>query len=153
MQRNEFQTGADRRRRLSEAVERLIIGIGHDLASLERIEKAMNGTSGARFRERILTEREREMAAAYSGRRRVEFVGGRFAVKEAVSKAFGCGIGGTLGFQDIEVGRENGGKPFCRLSATAWDRLGLRGQDIAIHVSISHDHALASAYVIVERAN
>ncbi|QHW30979.1 holo-[acyl-carrier-protein] synthase [Paenibacillus rhizovicinus] len=131
----------------------MIIGIGHDLASLERIEKALRGSAGARFQERILTERERDMAAAYSGRRFVEFVGGRFAVKEAVSKAFGCGIGGTLGFQDIEIGRESSGKPLCRLSAEAWNRLGMHEPDVAVHVSISHDHALASAYVIVERMN
>ncbi|QHT59770.1 holo-[acyl-carrier-protein] synthase [Paenibacillus lycopersici] len=129
----------------------MIIGIGHDLASLERIEKTLRGSAGARFQERILTERERAMASEYNGRRFVEFVGGRFAVKEAVAKAFGCGIGGTLGFLDIEVGREESGKPLCRLSADAWDRLGLLSSDTAIHVSISHDYALASAYVIAER--
>ena len=58
---------------------------------------------------------------------------------------------GTLCFHDIEIDRAAGGKPVCRLSDEAWARLGLRGADTAIHVSITHDHALASAYVIVER--
>ncbi|MBM7567718.1 holo-ACP synthase [Paenibacillus sacheonensis] len=129
----------------------MIIGIGHDLASLERIGKALRGSYGERFRVRILTASEREMSSAYTGKRAVEFIGGRFAAKEAVSKAFGCGIGGALGFQDIEIGREAGGKPVCRLSSAAWGRLGHQDRDIAIHVSISHDGDLASAYVIVER--
>ncbi|NBD23766.1 holo-ACP synthase [Paenibacillus glycinis] len=129
----------------------MILGIGHDLASLDRMERILLGDSGMRFQERILTERERELASASGGKRLVEFVGGRFAAKEAVSKAFGCGIGETLCFHDIEIDRAAGGKPVCRLSDEAWARLCLRGADTAIHVSITHDHALASAYVIVER--
>ncbi|SFJ48137.1 holo-[acyl-carrier protein] synthase [Paenibacillus sp. UNC496MF] len=129
----------------------MIHGIGHDLASLERIERILLGEAGQRFRERILTARERELAASYGGTRLIEFVGGRFAAKEAVSKAFGCGIGGTLRFHDIEIDRAPGGKPLCRLTASAWERLGLRAADMTIHVSVTHDRALASAYAVAER--
>lgn len=115
------------------------------------MERTLLGTSGDRFRLRILTEREQELASARKDKRLIEFIGGRFAAKEAVSKAFGCGIGGELGFLDIEIDRDERGKPVCRLSAAAWERLGLSGEEVAIHVSITHDRGLASAYVIVER--
>ncbi|WP_219835661.1 holo-ACP synthase [Paenibacillus sp. R14(2021)] len=128
----------------------MIIGIGHDLSSLDRMDKTLHGSLGDRFRARILTEREQQLASAYNGKRLVEFIAGRFAVKEAVSKAFGCGIGSLLGFRDVEIDREPGGKPICRLSTEAWHRLKLPSEEIKIHVSITHDHAIASAYVIVE---
>ncbi|AZN39902.1 holo-ACP synthase [Paenibacillus albus] len=129
----------------------MIIGIGHDISSIDRMEKLLQGEIGKKFISRILTGREQELAAQTSGSRRVEFVSGRFAAKEAVSKAFGCGIGSTLGFQDIEIDRHSSGRPICRMSEGAWARLGLGSAQTRIHVSISHDHSLASAYVIAEQ--
>ncbi|SFT04077.1 holo-ACP synthase [Paenibacillus sp. BC26] len=129
----------------------MIIGIGHDISSLERMDKMIQGDSGAKFMRRILTERELELAEAAGGKRLVEFTAGRFAVKEAVSKAFGCGIGSKLSFRDIEVDRHESGKPVCRLTDGAWERLGLMQAKTTIHVTITHDQSLASAFVIVER--
>ncbi|BBH21891.1 holo-[acyl-carrier-protein] synthase [Paenibacillus baekrokdamisoli] len=129
----------------------MIIGIGHDLTSLERIQQLLQGQVGSRFISRILTESEQEMANAVSGSRRIEFIAGRFAVKEAVSKAFGCGIGGKLAFRDIEVGRDDLGKPICRLSEDAWGRLNYEKEQIVVHVTITHDKMLASAFVILEQ--
>lgn len=86
-----------------------------------------------------------------SGLRLIEFTAGRFAAKEAVSKAFGCGIGRTLSFHDIEIGRDDCGKPLCRLVDKAWERLRMSPASTVIHVTITHDHSLASAFVIVER--
>ena len=129
----------------------MIIGIGHDLTSLERMRRLLEGSTGTRFTDRILTETEQQMASAMNGNRRIEFVAGRFAVKEAVSKAFGCGLGSKLAFHDIEVVRDHAGKPVCRLSEGAWERLGHNMNGTAIHVTITHDHDLASAFVVVEQ--
>ncbi|SDX89981.1 holo-ACP synthase [Paenibacillus sp. CF384] len=129
----------------------MIIGIGHDISSLERMGKMIQGDSGAKFMHRILTERELELAEAVGGKRLIEFTAGRFAVKEAVSKAFGCGIGSKLSWRDIEVDRHESGKPVCRLTDDAWDRLGLMQAKTIIHVTITHDQSLASAFVIVEQ--
>ncbi|WP_308638334.1 holo-ACP synthase [Paenibacillus silvisoli] len=129
----------------------MIIGIGHDISSLERMERMLQGEAGRKFQGRILTEREQQLADGHSGKRLAEFTAGRFAAKEAVSKAFGCGIGSQLGFHDIEVDRHESGKPMCRLSEAAWERLGHHADQTAIHITITHDHALASAFVVVER--
>ncbi len=129
----------------------MIYGIGQDLLDIERIEKMIGGPSAARFLEKVLTPGERAAAREYGGQRLNEFVAGRFAVKEAVVKAFGCGIGKLLGFQDIEVLRGAAGKPECALSEAAWGRLGLDREQFRIHVTITHERKLASAFAIAER--
>jgi holo-[acyl-carrier protein] synthase len=129
----------------------MIAGIGHDIASLARIGKLLGSGSAERFMERILTDGERELAGMHAGTRLTEFVAGRFAAKEAVSKAFGCGIGSMLAFTDIGIVRDERGKPVCRLTQAAWERLGMSPDGTAIHVSITHDESLASAFVVVER--
>ncbi|GAC42218.1 holo-ACP synthase [Paenibacillus popilliae] len=128
----------------------MIYGIGHDILELERVAHLLNGSSGERFLQRILTAGERE-ALAQREARRTEWVAGRFAAKEAVVKAFGTGIGPMIGFRDIEVLSDSSGKPHACLSEAAWNRIGLSGSSCHIHVSISHQPSLASAQAIVER--
>lgn len=129
----------------------MIIGIGHDLTSIARMEQILQGAISKRFVERILTEQERAFLEQHVGQqRRAEYVAGRFAAKEAVSKAFGCGIGAVLGFQDIDIVRQPSGQPHCSLSEAAQQRLGIADKPFAIHLSITHEQQLASAYVIVE---
>ena len=79
----------------------MIIGIGIDIIELNRIEKMLDGK--LKFMERILTENERNVAMELKGSRLTEFVAGRFAAKEAYSKAVGTGIGKEVSFLDIEV--------------------------------------------------
>ncbi|MDQ6421182.1 holo-ACP synthase [Paenibacillus sp. LHD-117] len=129
----------------------MIIGIGHDLTDVLRVEAVLEGERGSRFLARVLTESERKLAESYAGARLHQFTAGRFAAKEAVSKAFGCGIGELLGFQDIDIFRDADGKPVCGLSEGAWMRLGLNPEFIQIHVTITHERAMASAFVVVER--
>ena len=69
----------------------LIKGIGLDIVELERVEKLMRHTQ--RFQQRILSEREQDLFNTLSPSRQIEFVAGRFAAKEAFSKALGTGIG------------------------------------------------------------
>ncbi|GAB2701511.1 holo-ACP synthase [Paenibacillus thermoaerophilus] len=131
----------------------MIIGIGNDLVELARIRGMLDGPAGERFCERVLTPAERELEASRKGRRRIEFVAGRFAAKEAVAKALGTGIGGIVGLQDIEVLADEAGRPVCVLSAACRARLGW-GDDGSwrIHVSLSHSDTFAAAVAIVERA-
>ena len=74
----------------------LIVGIGIDIIELNRIEKMLDGK--LKFMERILTENERNVAKGLKGSRLTEFVAGRFAAKEAYSKAVGTGIGKEVSF-------------------------------------------------------
>ncbi|MDO3412645.1 holo-ACP synthase [Saccharibacillus sp. CPCC 101409] len=129
----------------------MIYGIGHDLLDIGRVGRLLEGAQGERFLRRILTPAEREIAAGRSGRL-AEFAAGRFAAKEAIVKALGCGIGRLVGFEDIEIVPDALGKPGVELSAAAWDRLNLPGGSAyAIHLSITHQPALASAFAVVER--
>ncbi|URN94886.1 MAG: holo-ACP synthase [Candidatus Pristimantibacillus lignocellulolyticus] len=129
----------------------MIIGIGHDMTELSRLRKILTGELSEKFLRRIFTELEfEELGNTVGELRKVEYVAGRFAVKEAVSKAFGCGIGSKLSFHDIQVMRSSNGKPTCTVSSTAIEALGYLNMNLEIHVSITHERELASAFVVVE---
>lgn len=126
----------------------MIVGIGTDLTEISRVERILEDASGERFMRRVLTPAEFELASGRKGRR-PEFVAGRFAAKEAVAKALGCGIGRQVGLQDIEVLPDASGKPVCTLSAEAWSRLG-KEVGLRIHLSITHTSETAAAFAVVE---
>lgn len=130
----------------------MIIGVGTDILEIERVRALINGRLGERFLRRILTPRERQLAA--ERKEQYEFAAGRFAAKEAIVKAFGCGIGEHIGFQDIEIIPDRLGKPCCTLSAEAMHRLKelqYHAEEMTIHLSISHSHTIVSAFAVVER--
>ena len=129
----------------------MIYGIGNDVLEIERLRRLLSGRQAEAFMKRILTPAEQELAAS-RGKRLAEFVSGRFAAKEAVSKAFGCGIGAVMSFHDIEVLPDSSGRPVAALSSHAWERLKLPcGQKYQIHLSITHQTELAAAFAIVEQ--
>lgn len=115
----------------------MIVGIGIDIIELARIEKFIEQE---KFIARMLTEREKTLFASLSGRRKVEFLAGRFAAKEAYAKALGTGIGKKVSFQDIEVVNDEYGKPMV-----------VAPTEHQVHVSISHSREYAVAQVIIER--
>ncbi|CAM3185982.1 holo-ACP synthase [Paenibacillus lupini] len=129
----------------------MIAGIGHDVTDMDRIAALLAGKAGERFLGRVLTSRERDLADGYDGKRLAQFMAGRFAAKEAVVKALGCGIGAKAGFNDIEILRGPAGKPECYLSGAAWERLEMQRERYRIHITITHDRSIASAVAIVEQ--
>ncbi|WP_242145805.1 MULTISPECIES: holo-ACP synthase [unclassified Bacillus cereus group] len=118
----------------------MILGIGIDIIELNRIEKMINGK--LHFMERILTETERNVAAKLKGKRLVEFVAGRFAAKEAYSKAVGTGIGKEVSFLDIEIKNDPKGKPVL-----------FTNTEYIVHLSISHSREFAVAQVVLESSS
>ena len=134
----------------------MIYGIGSDLVAVSRIEQALE-KSGERFLQRILTVDETAEAAMLSANQThtlaevtARFVAKRFAVKEALSKAFGTGIGSAVGWQDVGVGHHQNGAPLLVFSDALQKKLALENIG-ASHVSISDevDHVLA--FVILEK--
>lgn len=115
----------------------MIIGIGLDLVEMERIDKLRRRQE--RFSKRILTKVEWKLYHSLSEKRKTEFLAGRFAAKEAYSKAIGTGIGKELSFQDIEIIPDEKGKP--RIVKPIGNQ---------IHVSITHTKTHAAAQVIIE---
>lgn len=124
----------------------MIKGIGIDIVDKQRIEKMMERL-GERFLLRILTPIEFQRVP--SEVRGVEYVSGRFAAKEAFAKATGFGIGKELSWQDIEVRRDERGKPVLILS-NQWMRANDPDRQLKFHVSITHEKKYAFAQVIIE---
>ena len=90
-----------------------------------------------------------EIAYCLKHRDPAPFLAARFAAKEAVSKAFGTGIGSELGWQDMEVGRKASGEPFVILHEGGARLLAERRGRI-VHLSLSHTQIYAAAVAILE---
>lgn len=117
----------------------MIIGTGIDITELNRIKEILE--SKPKFVERILTKQEQVQLEVLKGKRKIEFLAGRFAAKEAYSKAKGTGIGKSLSFLDIEITNDERGKPHIHSIACP---------DEKVHLSISHSEEYAIANVIIE---
>lgn len=124
----------------------MILGTGIDIIEVARIDASFQ-KFGARFLQRIL--RPDEIAYCLSHKRPAPFLAARFAAKEAVSKAFGTGIGAQLGWQDIEIARKKNGEPFIILHEAAEKLLRERGGRI-VHLTLSHTEQHACAMAILE---
>jgi holo-[acyl-carrier protein] synthase len=124
----------------------MILGIGVDLVEVARIEQAI-ARHGEPFLHRIFTADE----IAYCSKMKspAPHYAARFAAKEAVSKAFGTGIGAQLGWHDIEVRREESGKPSIILHGDGAALASARGAR-EIHLSLSHTTAYAVAQVVID---
>lgn len=105
--------------------------VGVDIVDLKRLK-----LDHLHFIKHVLTDKEYEIFESLkSDQRKIEYLGGRFASKEAVLKAIGTGIGG-MKFKDIEILNEPSGKPYLNIPNSS--------------ISISHDGGLAIAMVIIE---
>ena len=124
----------------------VIIGMGVDLAEVERIRGAIE-RYGEPFLRRVYTVAEREYCEKF--RNQYERFAGRFAAKEAAMKALGTGWRRGVRWVDFEVVREMGGRPTIRLDGEARkiaEELGVK----RIALSITHTEAQALAQVIFE---
>ncbi|MDD4816849.1 MAG: holo-ACP synthase [Victivallaceae bacterium] len=121
----------------------MIRGVGTDIVKIARIDGAIRRPG---FVGRVLTAAELEHAG---GAPSAEFVAGRWAAKEAFSKALGCGISGDCSFQDIEIIDDESGAPHLNCCGNAARRMLKIGAE-AIFVSISHEREFAVATVILE---
>jgi holo-[acyl-carrier protein] synthase len=126
----------------------LILGSGIDIIEVQRVEAACE-KFGDRFLRRIL--RPSELAYCLSHKSPGPFLAARFAGKEAISKAFGTGIGRQLGWQDMEICRKDSGEPYVVLHGKGQTLLRERGGRI-VHLSLSHTAKLATAIAILESA-
>jgi holo-[acyl-carrier protein] synthase len=124
----------------------MILGVGIDIIEVARIAASYE-RFGERFLKRIL--HPNEIAYCLSHKAPGPFLAARFAAKEAISKAFGTGIGAELGWQDMEVGRKPSGEPFVILHDAGEKLLQSRGARIVL-ISLSHTQAHAAAVAVLE---
>jgi len=116
----------------------MIQGIGLDIIEIQRIKQVSH--KNERFVYRILTQNERNVYFELpTERRRLEFLAGRFAAKEAFAKATGQGLG-KIGFQQIEILAEENEAP--QIKVKGYERK-------QIFISITHSEQYAMAQVII----
>ena len=128
----------------------MILGIGTDLANIERI-KGVLARHGDRFRNRVFTEveqhkaeRRRDVAGTYAK---------RWAAKEACSKALGTGLRMGISWKDMAVSNLETGQPVMAVTGWAAERLAQmtpQGHEAIIHVTLTDDHPWAQAFVVIE---
>jgi holo-[acyl-carrier protein] synthase len=123
-----------------------IIGIGIDLVECARIETSIE-RFGDRFLQRVFTAGE--IAYSQSMKFPARHLAARFAAKEALSKAFGTGIGKSMGWRDLDVQKKESGEPFVVLSGGAEKMANERGVE-KIWISLSHTEETGMATIILE---
>ncbi|MDB4353867.1 holo-ACP synthase [Akkermansiaceae bacterium] len=122
-----------------------LIGIGIDVVEVDRVRSSLD-EFGDRFLDRIFTPSEQEYC---NRQKRPEIhLAARFAAKEAISKAFGTGIGKEIGWLDIEIVRKESGEPEVRLSGDG-QRFADAQNATEIKVSLSHAQHYAAANAVV----
>lgn len=128
----------------------MILGVGTDLANIERITGTLE-RFGDRFRNRVFTdveqakaERRKDVAGTYAK---------RWAAKEACSKALGTGLRMGISWKDMAVENLETGQPVMSVTGWAAERLAEmtpQGHEATIHVSLTDDHPWAQAFVVIE---
>ncbi len=128
----------------------MILGIGSDLANIERIAGTLE-RFGDRFRNRVFTEEEQAKAS-----RRKDEAGTyakRWAAKEACSKALGTGLAMGISWKDMAVSNLRSGQPVMHLTGWAAERFAQMtpaGHEAIVHVTLTDDHPWAQAFVVIE---
>jgi len=123
-----------------------IIGIGVDLVDCNRIQNSID-RFGERFLKRVFTEGE--IAYSISMKFPARHLAARFAAKEALSKAFGTGIGKAMGWRDLDVRKKETGEPYVVLSGGA-EKMANEREVGRVWVSLSHTDESAMATIVLE---
>ncbi|BDR60942.1 holo-ACP synthase [Lactobacillus xylocopicola] len=117
----------------------MIAGVGIDAVEVERVAKLV--AKGDNFARKVLTPNEFAQYQKMQGKRKVEYLGGRFSLKESFSKAMGTGLGKEIGLQDIETLWDDLGHPVTTSSKFAGK----------IFPSISHDNHEIVTLIVLEK--
>ncbi|MFV0293210.1 MAG: holo-ACP synthase [Paracoccus sp. (in: a-proteobacteria)] len=128
----------------------MILGIGTDLANIERIQGVLD-RHGDRFRNRVFTDRE--LAKATRRQDEAGTLAKRWAAKEACSKALGTGLAMGVSWRDMSVSNLATGQPVMLLTGWAAERLAEMtppGYSAQVHVTLTDDHPWAQAFVVIE---
>ncbi|RST29565.1 holo-ACP synthase [Sphingomonas ginkgonis] len=129
----------------------MIVGLGSDLCSIERIQASLD-RFGDRFLRRVFTATEQGKAASRPFTA-AGTLAKRFAAKEAFAKAVGTGFNRGVFMKDIGVVNLRSGAPTLELAGGARARLDAlipAGHAIHVHLTMTDDHPWAQAFVILE---
>lgn len=128
----------------------MILGIGTDLANIDRIQKTID-RFGQRFKDRVFSpieqnkaEKRKDIAGTYAK---------RWAAKEACSKALGTGLAMGISWKDMSVSNLETGQPIMKLTGWAAKKMSdmtPEGYEAIVHVTLTDDHPWAQAFVVIE---
>ena len=132
--------------------DNMILGIGIDLVENSRIQSMLDRWGG-KFTEKVFLPKERSYCESMAVPCR--HYAGRFAVKEAVSKAFSTGISSHLSWLDMEVVKNPGtGAPSIKFSGKAAQYVKSRGvSNVMISLSHTHTYSIAEALLVGGKAD
>jgi len=122
-----------------------IVGTGVDIVETQRVAESVE-KFGERFLRRCFLPGE--IAYCQAMRYPAPHFAARFAAKEAISKAFGTGIGRQLGWQDMEIAKRESGEPFIVWHGKGVELAAARGVTVAL-VSLAHTQEYAVAHAIL----
>lgn len=125
----------------------MIVGIGIDVIEVRRMQRTLD-RYGKLFLRHVFAQQEQE--AAPSGPAAPAYFAGRWAAKEAVSKALGTGIGRDCAWTDIRILRDPVGRPVVELAGSGAQTAARLDID-SFHISITHTGGLACACAVAER--
>lgn len=111
----------------------MIVGIGCDIVKIERMRSFVENKKKLVF----LTEKEQALCKDFPLERKVEWLAGRFAAKEAIFKAIHTQFHCTI--FDFEILSNKDGAPTCQIDG------------YHIHLSIAHEKEYAIAYALIEK--
>ena len=124
----------------------MIYGVGTDIVEISRIKQMKSLSS---FAEKILSPSELKMASTFEKEKLAMFLAKQFAGKEAISKAFGTGIRKPILMKDIEILRDDSGRPI--LNPLAGVKITIIDLGITkSHVSLADEKDYAIAFAILE---
>jgi len=123
----------------------VVPGIGVDVVDVDRMKFALERTP--RIRQRLFTEAE--IAYCEKFRFAERHYAGRWAAKEAVTKALGCGL---IQWNGVEVIRQRRRAPSVRIFGKIEhfaQMVGVRQEDL--YISITHSELSAVAVCVVRK--
>ena len=124
----------------------MIYGIGTDIVNISRFKKMKSIKS---FSEKILSEDEIKICSTFNEEKLIKYLAKQFACKEALSKAFGTGIRKSILFKELEVLRDENGKPYFNPLGDIKKTLINLGIT-KTHVSLADESEHAIAFAILE---
>ena len=127
----------------------MILGVGADIIEIKRMKESLK--KEPRLLKRLFTPFELKQAGALSESRKIAYYAKRFSAKEAISKAFGSGIGKHISWLDIEISNNKTGAPLVTLSpkATLFLQKKFKIKRLHIYLSLSDEKKYALAFSIL----
>jgi len=126
----------------------VIFGIGTDIVRIARMQENLV-RFGEKFAERILTENE--LREYHLNNNKANFLGRRFAAKEAVAKAMGTGLSRGITLHDIEVAHDSQGKPVLVFRGNVQKFMEEKAITVT-HISLADEQDHAVAFVTLEKS-